>query len=217
MRNVLISRRLFSGMLVSTGLAVPVSAETSSVQSQPPVSPSISEIENYLNGIHTLRANFDQIAPDGSSSSGTLAIERPGRMRLDYDPPSGILLIATGDWRLVFYDSSIKQVNIIPISQTPLGFLLDDQVRLSGDVKVVDHRSKGGEVGVTLVRTDEPNQGNVTLIFNASPIELRRWVVVDAQGQATYLILKNVQTGIKLDPELFRWRDPKVFGFPDDN
>ena len=82
MRNVLISRRLFSGMLVSTGLAVPVSAETSSVQSQPPVSPSISEIENYLNGIHTLRANFDQIAPDGSSSSGTLAIERPGRISM---------------------------------------------------------------------------------------------------------------------------------------
>ena len=57
-------------------------------------------------------------------------------MRFDYDPPSKILLVAPGDWRLIFYDGSIQQVNVIPIGETPLGFLLSQDVKLDGDVTV---------------------------------------------------------------------------------
>ncbi|MCB2010070.1 MAG: outer membrane lipoprotein carrier protein LolA [Geminicoccaceae bacterium] len=177
---------------------------------------TIAGLEAYLNGISTLRARFSQIAADGSMSTGLFALERPGRLRLDYDPPSGVLLIAPGDWRLVFYDSTIRQVNVIPISKTPLGFLLDDEVRLSGPVTVVDQRLEGDEVGVTLIRSDAPDQGNVTLVFGANPLELRRWAVVDPQGLTTIVILEKPEWGIPLDRELFRWRDPAIFGYPDD-
>ena len=178
-------------------------------------SPLATKVENYLNQINTLRARFSQIAPDGSMTTGELMLQRPGRMRLDYDPPSGVLLIAPGDWRLIFYDASIKQVNVIPIDQTPLGFLLEDRVTLSGDVEVVDQKSQGSEVGLTLVRTAEPDQGNVTLIFSAEPLELRRWVVVDAQGLSTHVLLESLEYDSALDPDLFHWRDPKIFGFPE--
>ncbi|HRY27507.1 MAG TPA: outer-membrane lipoprotein carrier protein LolA, partial [Geminicoccaceae bacterium] len=140
---------------------------------------------------------------------------RPGRLRFDYDPPSRIRLIAPGDWRLVFYDASIGQVNVIPISQTPLGILLDDEVRLDGDVEVTNVREQAGELAVTVIRKGEADQGSVTLVFAKSPLALRRWSVVDAQGLVTHIVLQDVETGGKLDSELFRWRDPQTYGLPD--
>ena len=175
----------------------------------------LADVERYLNGIGTLAARFQQIAPDGSLSTGRVYIQRPGRLRFDYDPPSRIRLIAPGDWRLIFYDASIGQVNVIPISQTPLGILLDDRVRLDGDVEVTDVREQAGELAVTLVRKGEADQGSVTLVFARSPLELRRWSVVDAQGLVTRIVLEDVETGQKLDPELFRWRSPRTYGLPE--
>ncbi|MEZ5823922.1 MAG: outer membrane lipoprotein carrier protein LolA [Geminicoccaceae bacterium] len=203
-------RALITSLLAGATLLSPASGRSATTV-------TVDAIEAYLNDLGSMRSRFSQIAPDGSMSTGMFALERPGRLRLDYDPPSGVLLIAPGDWRLVFYDSTIRQVNVIPIGETPLGFLLDEKVRLSGPVTIVDQRLTGDEVGVTLVRSDAPDQGNVTLIFAPSPLELRRWVVVDAQGLTTHVILEGIERGIELDPELFRWRDPKIFGFPPDD
>jgi len=175
----------------------------------------VADIERYLNGIETLEARFSQVAPNGATSSGRVYIQRPGKLRFDYDPPSRIRLVAPGDWRLVFYDASIKQVNVIPIDQTPLGILLDREISLEGDVTITDVARGGDEVAVTLVRTQAADQGSVTLVFGERPLELRRWSVVDAQGLRTHVLLEEVETGGSLDPELFRWRDPHVFGLPE--
>ena len=175
----------------------------------------VADVERYLNGIDTLEARFSQIAPNGELTTGKVYIQRPGRLRFDYDPPSQIRLVAPGDWRLVFYDGSIEQVNVIPISQTPLGILLDSEIALDADVEVTGIERTGGEVALTLVRKDAADQGSVTLVFGEQPLALRRWSVIDAQGLATHILLEDVETGGALDPELFRWRDPEIFGLPD--
>ena len=175
----------------------------------------VAAVEGYLNGITTLEARFQQIAPNGGLATGKLYLQRPGRLRFDYDPPSRIRLVAPGDWRLIFYDASIKQVNVIPIRQTPLGILLDRQISLEGDVEVVDVQRAGEEVALTLIREGQADQGTVTLVFGEQPLTLRRWSVVDAQGLETHILLEEVQTGGRIDPELFRWRDPAIFGLPD--
>ncbi len=175
----------------------------------------VAAVENYLNSITTLEARFQQIAPNGGLATGKLYLQRPGRLRFDYDPPSRIRLVAPGDWRLIFYDASIKQVNVIPIRQTPLGILLDREISLEDDVEVVDVQRAGEEVALTLVRTGQADQGTVTLVFGEQPLALRRWSVVDAQGLQTHILLEEVQTGGRIDPELFRWRDPAIFGLPD--
>jgi outer membrane lipoprotein-sorting protein len=175
----------------------------------------IADVERYLNTISTLEARFQQIAPNGALSTGKLYLHRPGRLRFDYDPPSRIRLIAPGDWRLIFYDASIQQVNVIPIRQTPLGILLDRQISLDEDVEVVDVARAGEEIALTLVRDGAVDQGSVTLVFGEQPMILRRWSVVDPQGLTTLILLEEVQTGGPIDPELFRWRDPAIFGLPD--
>ena len=175
----------------------------------------IADVERYLNRIDTLEARFSQIAPNGGLATGKVYIQRPGRLRFDYDPPSRIRLIAPGDWRLIFYDASIKQVNVIPIRQTPLGILLEREISLDGDVEVVDVQRAGEEVGITLIREGAADQGSVTLVFGEQPLSLRRWSVVDPQGLVTHVLLEEVEIGGRIDPEVFRWRDPVIFGLPD--
>ena len=130
-------------------------------------------------------------------------------------PLDGVL-VAPGDWRVIFYDGSIQQVNVIPISETPLGFILSKQVVLAGDVTVESIQERGPALDLTLYRTAAPDQGRVKLTLATDPMLLRSWAVTDAQGLTTTIALEDVQTGIPLDRELFRWRDPKMFGWPKD-
>ena len=160
----------------------------------------VREVEAYFNGIHTLEASFRQTAADGGVSTGKLFIDRNrDAMRFDYDPPSKVLLIAPGDWRLIFYDGSIQQVNVIPIGETPLGFLLSDKVDLNADVTVQAVEERPGEVDVALVRTKEPDQGRVVLTLARDPLRLKSWAVTDAQGLTTVIELEQIRTGIELD------------------
>lgn len=206
----MIDRRALLGGLALSALL----GGTAGAAPQQDEGPLLAEIEAYLNGITTLRARFTQLAPSGAMSTGVLYLHRPGRMRFDYDPPSKILLIAT-DWRLVFVDGSIRQVNTVPLRQTPLGFLLDTEVSLEDEVEVTGLRAGGGEIAVTVVRRGEADQGQVTLYLGRQPVELRRWTVTDPQGLVTTVILDSLETGITLDQDLFRFRDPEVFGWPE--
>ena len=204
-----LSRRLFGAAALAALLAAPAMAADQQAV--------VREVEVYLNGIRTLQANFRQTAPDGGVSTGKLFIDRSrSAMRFDYDPPSKILLVAPGDWRLIFYDGSIQQVNVIPIGETPLGFLLSKDSRLAGDVTVQAVEERPDEVAVAVVRTKEPDQGRVVLTLAREPMRLKSWAVTDAQGLTTVIELDEVRTGMELDRSLFVWRDPKIFGYPKD-
>jgi outer membrane lipoprotein-sorting protein len=170
----------------------------------------IARIEQYLNGLTTLKADFVQINPNGGTVTGELYYQRPDKMRLDYDPPSEILIISDG-WWVIYYDRQLEQVSHLSIGSTPLGFLLSDEIRLSGDVTVTDVNRSAGELHVTLVQSDEPNQGSIQLSFAENPLELRRWTVVDAQGLPTHVVLERPETGVPLERELFRFRNPRFY------
>ena len=86
------------------------------------------------------------------SAEGTAWLDRPGRMRFQYNPPSPLLLVA-GHGLVVFHDKALNQTSNIPIGQTPLGILLADHVRLQGDVTVTGLQRLPGQIQVSLVRT----------------------------------------------------------------
>ena len=175
----------------------------------------LAAIEAYLDGLRRFQARFLQIGPEGEESLGTLYVKRPGRLRIDYDPPSKVRLIAT-DWRLIFYDGSIKQVNTIPLSQTPLAFLLEEQIRFAEEIEVAAVERWSGELWVTVMRREVPEAGRVTLRFRESPLNLSGWLVQDPQGRLTEVRILSLETDLRLPDELFRWRDPRIFGLPDD-
>ena len=168
----------------------------------------LTRIEAYLDSMRSLKARFLQVAPNGSISQGTAWLERPGRMRFQYDPPSPLLLVA-GHGLVVFNDKSLNQTSNIPIGRTPLGILLADHVHLSGDVTVTGMQHLPGQIQVSLVRTASPGDGTLTLVFADNPLTLKQWTVLDAQRQETRVTLYDVQTGGNFDPKLFEFIDPR--------
>jgi outer membrane lipoprotein-sorting protein len=170
----------------------------------------LTRIETYLDSLRTLKAHFFQVAPNGAISQGTAWLDRPGRMRFQYDPPSPLLLVA-GHGLVVFHDKALNQTTNIPLSQTPLGILLAEHVRLQGDVTVTAMQRLPGQLQVSLIRTASPGDGTLTLIFADNPLMLRQWTVLDAQRQETRVTLNNAETGGKFDPKLFEFVDPRFF------
>ena len=167
----------------------------------------LARIEATLDHLHTLRAHFLQVAPDGGISEGTAWLQRPGRMRFQYDPPAPFLLVAAHGL-LVFRDSQLGQTSQLFLSQTPLGILLADKVTLSGDVTVTGLERQPGQLQVSLVRTASPSDGTLTLIFADPPLTLRQWTVLDAQRKETRVTLYNVELGGNFDPALFEVASP---------
>jgi outer membrane lipoprotein-sorting protein len=175
---------------------------------------SLHQVEAYLNGIHSLKARFLQIAPDGRTSTGTVWLQRPGRMRFEYDKPSPLLLVA-GHGLVVFRDNQLDQTTNVPVGQTPLGLLLRDTITLSGDVTVTDLQRPPGQLQITVTKTAAPGDGSLTLLLSAatqnSPFALAGWSVVDAQGRETQIRLSNITLGGDYDPKLFTFIDPHFF------
>ncbi len=167
-------------------------------------------IRDYLNAIHTLKARFLQVAPDGSTSQGTAWLQRPGRMRFQYDPPSPLLLVA-GHGLVVYYDRELRQVTNIPLGATPLGLLLRADITLSGDVTVTGFQREPGLIQATLVRTASPGDGSLTLVFADQPLALRQWTVLDGQRRETRVTLYDVELGGSFDQDMFTLVDPKDF------
>ena len=74
----------------------------------------VERAETYLNQITTLKARFLQLAPHGGQAEGTAYFSRPGRMRLQYDPPSPMLVVADGTFLIVSHNrKSLEQIRDI--------------------------------------------------------------------------------------------------------
>lgn len=166
----------------------------------------LSRIEAYLNGVRSLKAHFLQTAPNGEVSEGIALMQRPGKMRFQYDPPSPFLLIANYGI-LFFQDAQLGQTTNIPLSRTPLGILLGDHTSLSGDVAVTKFVRLPGQLQVSLVRSASPGEGTLTLIFADNPLTLRQWIVLDQQGKQTRVTFTNMEVGANVDAKLFDYRN----------
>ena len=162
----------------------------------------VDRVATYLNGVTTLKARFLQIAADGGTTQGTAWLDRPGRMRFEYDKPSPLLLVANGG-QVVFRDSKLDQTTTVPLARTPLGLLLAPDIRLSGDVTVAGFSHANSQVQVTLQRTASPGDGSLLLVFSDQPFALRSWTVVDAQSRETRVDLYDVAVGGTFPDTLF--------------
>jgi outer membrane lipoprotein-sorting protein len=163
----------------------------------------VARIEEYLNGIRTLRSRFFQVAPSGAQAEGDLFLSRPGKLRIAYDPPVPILIVAH-DRTVGYYDREIKQAQYFGADQTPAGVLLRDTIRLSGgDLAVTRFERAKGALRLTLAQAADPGQGSLALVFSDRPLSLRKWYVTDAQGQTTEVALMGPEFGVALEPKLF--------------
>lgn len=165
---------------------------------------AVGRIEGYLNRIATMRSRFIQVNPNGSAWQGDLYVHRPGRFRFEYDPPVPHILIANGIW---FYhvDRELQETNVIPLIKTPAQFLVQERVAFDDGLQITGFKRKPGRLQISLVTKDNPDLGEITLIFSDRPLALRKWTIRDAQDNRTHVTLQNTRFGMTLPAKLFKF------------
>ena len=173
-------------------------------------SAAVQKAETYLRGLTTAKADFIQRSTLGGMLTGTFYLDRPGRLRFVYNEVKDFI-VADG-YFIYFYDSELGEQTNAPIGQTLADFLLREDLKLSGDLKVTEVYDRGGFTHLTFVQSDDPGAGSVELVFSDIPYQLRKWIVTDAQGAITEIELKNMERDLELDNSLFGYIDPKPRG-----
>jgi outer membrane lipoprotein-sorting protein len=153
--------------------------------------------------VQVLTGNVVQIGPDGRRALGHMFVQKPGKVRFEYDPPSPIEIIADGQ-NVVVRDTRLNTKDEYPLSKTPLRFLLADRIDLLQDTNVVGVTAD--ETFVTVViEENQPFVGTSRLMmnFDAKDFKLKQWTVTDVQGFDTTIAVSNLDSSKKPDPNLF--------------
>jgi outer membrane lipoprotein-sorting protein len=161
-------------------------------------------VSAYLTNVRTLSGNFVQVGPDGRKAEGEFYLQKPGRIRFDYNPPSPIELIADGQ-SLVVRDRKLATQDLYPLSQTPLRFLLADRLDLLRDTNLVGVYAD--DVFVTVVIEERQiiaGTHRLMIMFGAQDYQLRQWTVTDPQGFDTTVAVYNLAELRNPDPNMFR-------------
>jgi outer membrane lipoprotein-sorting protein len=193
-------RQVALALAVAAGLALSAAVPPAAAQSADPG--LLARVAAYLNGISTMQARFTQINQNGSAAQGDFYLSRPGRMRIDYDPPVPYLYIADG-FMLTFWDAELEQRNDVMLGTTLADFITRENITLSGDVTVRSAVNTGDLIEIELVQTEDPAAGTLTLRLTPNPMQLVSWVVVDAEGTATEVVLEDARYGVSLPSRLF--------------
>jgi len=219
-------RKLFLNTLIIAGIGFTLPMATAQEKplpeletvevSETKIGAEISDIENYLNNIKTMTADFVQIS-SGSLIEGKFSMSRPGRIRFEYSDDIPFLVVSDGN-NVSFIDYELGQVTRWPVNDTPLAFLLRDQVSLEKDVIISGGAPDlfAGSTYLTARDPKKPEQGELTLIFTGHPggegnqaFALLGWEVIDAQGKITNIRLSNSKFNMVLDKELWEFDDPR--------
>jgi len=163
---------------------------------------ALDRVSAYLNGIHTIKSDFTQLGPEGQLDQGQFLLEKPGKLRFEFNPPNPTLIVATGG-EIYIKNSKLNTVESHDVSDTPLGLLLDDKVNLKTNSAITGIDLQDDALVVHARTSTNRQQGNIILVFSSPQIELRQWSVKDNQGGITMVVLHNSQVGAAIDESLF--------------
>lgn len=164
----------------------------------------VSKISSYLSGLSTLVGNFVQVAPNGARTTGEFFMQKPGKVRFAYDPPTPIDIVSDGS-SMVVRDRKLATQDVYPLSQTPLRYLLSDRIDLLKDTNVVSVSSDDVFITVTIEEKQALiGTSRLMLMIGAKDNQLKQWTITDPQGYDTTIAIYNLNAQKKPDPDLFR-------------
>jgi outer membrane lipoprotein-sorting protein len=163
----------------------------------------VERVSAYLSNMKTLVGDFVQVGPDGRRTEGQFYVQKPGKVRFEYSPPSRVDVIADGQ-SVVVRDRKRATQDLYPLSQTPLRFLVADRVDLARDTNLVSVGADEQFITVVIEEQQLVGTNRLMLKFGARDFKLRQWTVTDPQGYDTTVAVYNLDAGKKLDPALFQ-------------
>jgi len=171
----------------------------------------LDAISAYLNSIVTLKGGFVQIAPTGEMSEGTFYLSKPGKLRFEYNPPVPTLLVADGR-TVAVANRQLRTIDSYPLFETPLSLILDKRIDIRHSPQFVSMQHQQGSVVINMRSNQAHSKANITLVFAGPVYELRQWTVLDNQGLATTVALRDLQPGATLADSLFVLPTKAMFG-----
>lgn len=209
--SLAVAAPLALGAAVAAGPAAAQQQEAAPIALSPEDEAEIARLEAYMREIDTLVSDFVQVSSDGGYAEGTLWLDRPGRMRFEYDDPVPVLMIANG-LELLYYDRELEQPTFVPLWETPLWLFLKEDATLTDGIEVLGLRRSGpegagSEIELRLREAAYPDRGELVLRFGRQPARLLGWTVVDPQGIATQVSLIDPRWGVQVAKERFESRD----------
>jgi outer membrane lipoprotein-sorting protein len=175
--------RFLIGPLMTLALAAPAWADKI----------PLKDLAVYINGIKSATSGFTQVNDDGSITTGTIYIKRPGRARFEYNPPDNSLVIAGGSQVAIFDPKSNVPPQQFPLARTPLNLILARNIDFSRSNMIVGHREDGEATVVTVQDPKHPEYGNIQLKFTGNPVQLRQWIITNDAGQETTVIMQELK------------------------
>jgi outer membrane lipoprotein-sorting protein len=158
-------------------------------------------IADHFASVRTMMGEFVQFGPRGEQTGGKFFIERPGKVRFNYEAPSHFRVTADGT-SVVMENTRLRTADIYPLNKTPLKLLLDERIDLSGN-KVRSVREDADLTTIQLADKSVFGDSTITMMFDPKNYELRQWTITDAQGKDTTVMIFNVEEGVTFDPSVF--------------
>ena len=199
-------RALLAAALMSVSAAATATSATPPAESLNAEARAAVERANaYFNGVTDMQGEFVQVGPNGERTNGRFFYSRPGRIRFDYAKPQTLQVIADGK-TLAVRDRKLNTQDVLPLSQTPLRFILAEKVDLLRATKLIAVEKMGDSTTLVVEDKGALAQGRLSIMFEGPDFKLRQWTVTDAQGLDTTVALYNVEVGKKVDPSTFAIR-----------
>ncbi|MCV2892485.1 LolA family protein [Lentibacter sp. XHP0401] len=186
-------KHIFFAPVLALALASPAAADKL----------SLNALSQYLNEMKTAKGAFTQINDDGTISTGTIYIKRPGKIRFEYNPPEETLVLASSNAVAIFDPKTNQGPESYPLNKTPLSIILARTVDLGRANMVTGHSYDGTATTITAQDPANPEYGNIQLKFTGDPVELRQWVINDDSGSSTTVVLGELTKGGSLPNTLF--------------
>ena len=161
----------------------------------------------YLQGISSAKGEFVQTDARGRTARGTFYLQRPGKARFEYAPPSGLLIVSDGS-NVNVHDRRLKTFDRYPLGSTPLSLFLAPEVRFDKGVTVQRVTRLSDGFAIHARGKTRATQGSVALVFTGEPLRLSEWTITDPQGGRTRVQLTSLAPASGLSPSLFRLSDP---------
>ena len=164
---------------------------------------AVERINAYFNNITNLQGSFEQVDATNKRSTGRFYVQRPGKIRFDYAPPSGPRIVADGRF-LAIEDADLRTVEKYPIQSTPFRLLLTEAVDLGRDSRIIGVESQEGSLAISLEDKSGDAAGSIRLMFESgSELQLKQWMITDAQGLTTRVTVNDIVSGRKVAADFF--------------
>ncbi len=172
----------------------------------------INSATAYLQGLGSAQGRFEQTDFKGRVTTGNWYLQRPGKIRFEYDAPYSAVIVSNGQ-SVNMWDPRLQSFDSYPLSETPLSLFLSKQIRLDQGVVVTQVTSDANSFNLKARDRRKQVEGSITITFEQTPggaLTLRQWMIVDAQGRPTTVRLTSFTRDSRLGADLFVLNKPQI-------